>query len=648
MPIEDAARRVRFGDFVVDLDVFELRKRGIRLKLQDQPFQILKLLLHRPGQLVTREELRTKLWPESTFVDFDAGLNAAIRRLRDTLNDSAAKPRYIETIPRHGYRFIAGMKPLSEEQIDISEAAVMLVSKQTRSAYLKGPISREEDAQAVVRRPSRYLLLALGAAVLVLATVTLISGFWRRALFVSHASTEIHSIAVLPLQILSRDSAQDYFADGMTEALITDLARISSLRVISRNSTMRYKDTKKSIPEIARELNVDAVIAGSIIQDGTRVRVSAQLLQAFPERHLWAQSYDREIQDVLFLQDQVAKDVAAQVQATIATRESQTLRSTRTLNRDAYEDYLKGLYFFNRQDPTNLHKAIDQFQMAIQKDKTFAPAYGHLAECYLVLSLIGEMSPSEAYERAEETAYKALTLDENSESGHSVLAAILLSRDGNWPKAEAEFQRAILSNPGAPLPHIGYARLLMILKKSKEANEQEAFARALDPLSYDVLLTVVVHSYFRREYEKAFELARTAEELYPTSPGVHVLLSNIYLQQNKSSLAGEEILLAEKLFGAGTDRISALRVAFQSAGILALVRKRVEMNLMLVDSQPSIAYDLANDYCLLSEPQQALDWLEKARAAREPKILLIGLEPHFDILRSDPRFEELKNNLSLP
>src|SRR5207248_3346578 len=301
---------VRFGVFEVDLRVGELRKRGVKVKLQDQPFLILQVLLEHSGEVVTREQLREKIWPSDTFVDFDQGLNNAIKRLRESLSDSPENPRFIETVPRHGYRFIGNL------------------------GVTPGGIK---------------------------------------------------SLAVLPLENLSRDPEQEYFAEGLTEALITTLAKIGELRVVSRTSAMLYKGVRKPLREIARELEVDAIVEGTVLRVGRRVRITAQLIDAPKETHLWAESYERDLRDVLTLQSEVAKAIAREVRVKIAPQEQANLAQPQPVDPEAYEAHLKGRYHWNRRSGEALPKAVQYFQQAIAKDPTYAAAYSGLADCLSVL-----------------------------------------------------------------------------------------------------------------------------------------------------------------------------------------------------------------------------------------------------------------------
>src|SRR5216684_7329662 len=378
-----AARVLRFDTFELDLRSGELHKHGVKLRLQGQPLQLLAILLQSAGNLVTREELSSQLWPADTFVDFDHSLHNAVGRIREVLGDSAEIPRYIETLPRRGYRFIA---PVEEVQAPrISEAN----GNKTREAVaVPPPTARQSKTRA-----------ALALTLLILAASG--SAFWlvRAVSRPTNAASPLRSIAVLPLDNLSGDPSQEYFADGMTEQLITDLAKVNALRVISRTSVMRYKGTKKGLPEIAKELNVEAVVEGSVMRSGNRVRITAQLLHAPTDKHLWAESYERDLGDVLRLQSEVAQVIAKQVRAELTPQQQAAFRSTHVVNPGAYEAYLRGRFYFTNEfwKPQSLRMAKGYFEESIRKDPRFGLAYAGLADSYVFLALADGISREVAY-----------------------------------------------------------------------------------------------------------------------------------------------------------------------------------------------------------------------------------------------------------
>src|SRR6266446_2386560 len=459
-----AARVLRFDTFELDLRTGELRKRGVKLRLQGQPLQLLRILLQGAGNLVTREELRSQLWPADTFVDFDHSLHNAIGRIRETLGDSAETPRYIETLPRRGYRFIAPVEQV--QALRSSEAN----GNKTREALAVAPQSKTRAA-------------TLALTLLVLAASG--SAFWlvRAVSRPTSAAPRSRSIAVLPLENLSGDPSQEYFADGMTEQLITDLAKVSSLRVISRTSVMRYKGTKKGLPEIARELNVDGIVEGSVMRSGNRVRITAQLLHAPTDKHLWAEAYERDLDDVLRLQNEVAQAIAQQVRAQLTPQQQARFRSASSVNPDAYEAYLRGRYYLSNQFTTEqpLNTAKSYFEESIRKDPGFALAYSGLADSYVYLAIFRQLSPEAAYKPAKEALRKALELDDSIGEAHDTLGQLSWRFEWNWDAAEREFNHAIALAPSYSCAHEDRAVYLSFIGRRAEALAEIAKSSELDP-----------------------------------------------------------------------------------------------------------------------------------------------------------------------
>ena len=394
--------RLRFGVFEVDLRAGELRKHGLRIRLQEQPFQVLVTLLEQPGEVVTREALQKKLWPADTFVDFDHGLNKAVNKIRDALGDSAESPRFVETVARRGYRFLVEVKAADPTPVRTQKlVAPPLPTAETRDhpALVISPATPKHRPPMLAWKISALVLLALLASL---------------AAWIFHSPSRlapaIHSLAVLPLESLSNDVSQDYFADGMTDELISDLGQISALRVISRTSVMGYKRTRKPLPQIARELNVDAVVEGTVLRSGDQVRITAQLIDAAADKHLWSESYEGELKDALALQNQVARAIADQIRIKLNPQEQATLKIARVVNPEAYESYLKGRYFWNKRTPESLKIALRYFNQARDEDPNYAQAYSGLADTYTLLGdwQYGVMTPKEALPKAKAAAIKAL------------------------------------------------------------------------------------------------------------------------------------------------------------------------------------------------------------------------------------------------
>jgi TolB-like protein/DNA-binding winged helix-turn-helix (wHTH) protein/Flp pilus assembly protein TadD len=467
---------VRFGTYEVSFQSGEVRKAGLRIRIQQQPMKLLEILLERPAEVVTREELRGRIWPNESFGDFDQALNIAIAKLRSALGDSAENPRFIETLPKRGYRFIA--------DVSIVDAGARTKRPEAEAEGMLGTESGHQVQGvgltiAPKRRlwPTRPVIVALVVGLSILAV-------W---VFRSHGGspTVIRSLAVLPLDNLSGDASQDYFADGMTDELITDLAQISALRVISRTSVMVYKGARKPLSEIARELNVDAVVEGTVLRSGERVRITAQLIQAPADKHLWAESYEGDLHDTLALQKEVASAIAGQIRIELTPKEQAGLKNAKVVNPEAYEAYLKGRYFWNRRTADGLKRAVDYFDQAIQKDPNYAQAYAGLADSYDLLGdwEYGVLAPNEAYPKAKAAAVKALELDNTLGEAHASLAFSLDVFDWDWGSAEREFRRAIALNPGYATAHHWYAWHLSEMGRNSEAIAEMRKAENLDPLS---------------------------------------------------------------------------------------------------------------------------------------------------------------------
>src|SRR4051812_15506380 len=507
-----ASERVSFGVFDIDLRTGEVRKQGLRIRLQRQPFELLALLIERAGEVVTREELQQKLWPANTFVDFDHGLNKAINKIRETLGDSADAPRFVETVSRRGYRFLADVRPI----------ALPGTPAETATDVLALP-----PLPAVERRSATWVAAALVA---VLATSGLIWGL-RAA---RHAPSAPRSIAVLPLESLSSDPSQDYFADGMTDELITELGRISALRVISRTSAMAYKHTRKPLPEIARELNVDAVVEGTVLRSGDVVRITAQLIDGATDRHLWSDSYQGELRNTLALQNSVARAIAREIRVTINPREEAALRNAKAVDPAAYESYLKGRYFWNKRTADGLSTALAYFNQAIEQDPSYAPAYSGLADTYALLGdwQYAVMTPGEALPKAKAAAMHAIALDPTLGEGHNSLAFCLDGFDWNFGEAGKEFERALALNPGYATAHHWYAWHLALLRRYDDALVEMRKAVNLDPLSLVINADLAELLGLAGAYDEAIQQSRKTLELDPAFGLAHNHLGQAYLQKH--------------------------------------------------------------------------------------------------------------------
>jgi TolB-like protein/DNA-binding winged helix-turn-helix (wHTH) protein/Tfp pilus assembly protein PilF len=628
---------LRFGTYEVSLQSGEVRKAGLRIRVQQQPMKLLEILLERPGEVVTREELCSRVWPNENFGDFDLALNIAIGKLRSALGDSAENPRFIETLPKRGYRFIA----------DVSVVDGELRPKRPGSASGDLPEAEPADTTLVVA-PTRQLWPGLRIIVAVALALSLpILAFW---LFHSRepAPTGIQSLAVLPLENLSGDAAQNYFADGMTDELITDLAQISALRVISRTSVMVYKGARKPLPQIAHELNVDAVVEGTVLRSGDQVRITAQLIDASTDKHLWSQSYEGELRDTLALQKRVAGAIADQIRINLTPQERAALKSLKAVNPEAYESYLKGRYFWNKRTSDGLKVALAYFKQAVEEDPKYTQAYSGLADTYALLGdwQYAVMTPKEAFPKAKAAAIKALELDNTLGEAHNSLAFVLDGFDWDLDAGGIEFRRAIELNPGYATAHHWYAWHLSLLGRYDEAIAEMRKAENLDPLSLIINADLAELLVLAHSYDESIRQSRKTIEMDPNFALAHNQLGQAYLQKHMYDQAIAELQRAVQLSGGSPTSIANLARAYVASGKRSAAMKLLSDLKKRSNSNYSNAAEIAMIYASLGDVDQAMNWLEKAYDERfNPGVLL---RPGFDPLRSDTRFQNLVRRIGLP
>jgi len=635
-----SAEVIRFGVFEADTRTGELRRHGLRIKLQEQPFRVLSMLLAQPGELVTREELHLKLWPGGTFVDFEHGLNKAINKLRDALGDDRETPRYIETLPRRGYRFIA---PISN------------ANPATEPGESAAPPGALPDSVVTGLRPTaRWMTPAKTLLLITLALLVSVLGFRLIRTQVHHAAAppsaaSIRSLAVLPLQNLSGDNNQEYFSDGMTDELITDLGQMSALRVTSRTSVMHYKGTTETLPQIGRELGVDAIVEGAVFRSGDRVRITAQLVDARTDRHLWARSYERDPRDVITMQDEVARDIADEISVKVTSQERARLADSRPINPQAHEAYLKGLYYWNQFTEAGVKKSYEFFQQAIAKDPNYALGYSGLANYYAVMYVrFAAYSQNDACPKAEAAALKAVELDDSLAEAHHALAGIRLFCDWDWRGAESGFERAIQLNPNYAESRRVYADLLAFRGRAGEAVTEMERAVENDPMSVDLNMALGWIFYWTRHYEQAIGQYQKAEAMDSDRPNTHEGLANVYLQKRQLDLAIREYRKAVELSGDAPDVLCRLGYADAVAGkqdeALEIIKRLEEMS----KHRPVSPVERAIIYIGLSDREQALAWLDKAYEQHDFRMLGLKSDAVYDSLRSEPRFQDLLRRMDFP
>jgi TolB-like protein/DNA-binding winged helix-turn-helix (wHTH) protein/lipopolysaccharide biosynthesis regulator YciM len=640
----------RFGPFEARTCAQELSKNGTSVRLRGQPFAILELLVSRAGEVVTREEIRQKIWPVDTFVDFEHGLNTSIKKLRQALCDSATEPRYIETLPRLGYRFIAPVETTVESK----------PKKPTGDAVQEAVAVSQPRPAARPPRSFGWSLVLVPAFVL-LAGVALVFNLARArdkffALFRSTKNASVavasapkppRSIVVLPLQNLSNSSAEDYFADGMTDELTTDLAQFGTLRVISRTSAMHYKGTAKTAPEIGRELGVDTLIEGTVEHAGNRVRIRIQVIDSASDRHLWARSYDHELKDVLLLQSSAARDIAEEVQGKVAPPQAD-FRPTNANRVDpgAYEAYLKGRYFWNKRTEDGLKKSIDYYQQAISQDPKFAAAYAGMADTYSILG--SDVLPARvARSKAHAAASKALELDPTIAEGHAELALVEFYYDWDWHRSEQEFRRAIELNPNYATAHQWYSYYLSAMGRFPEAVEEALKAQQIDPLSLAINATLAGRYRDSGQYDQAINFGQRTLEMDPNFVPAHSVLGATYEAEGSWAQAILEYQKAVELSQNNPTSLAALGCAYGYSGnrekardILATLRDASKIHYVS-------AFDMAAVFAGMGENDNAFHWLEKSYSERESQMAFLGITRRMNGVRSDPRYSDLLHRMHL-
>src|ERR1700722_13382094 len=650
-----ASKIVRCGVFEIDLKAFELRKHGLRLKLAEQPFQILAILLEQPGEVITRDEVRERLWPGDTFVDFDHGLNNAVMRLREVLGDSPENPRFIETLPRRGYRFIAPV-----EEIHAAPKIIPGGDPQgTPAAVLHtpdtpAPISADHhellssNAKSWLTLPRIALLstAVLSFAVLSGLAVHFVRGWESGKINPAHNM----SLVVLPLENLSGDTEQDYFAAGMTDELTANLAKIRSLRVISRSTAMAYKGTHKPLSEIARDLKVDAVVEGTVLKAGNRVRITAELVQVSTDHHLWADTYESQIGDVLALQNRVSSAIVDQIRINLSPEDKQRLAKNPSVSPDAYEDYLKGRYYWNRRSSDGFTKAIGYFEDATRRDPQYALAYAGLADCYGIIgaTIYGSLPAAEAAPKAKAAAIRALEIDSSLAEAETSLATAKFNYDWDWAGAAQGFQRAIQMDPRYATAYQRYSLYSIAMGRFDESLEQIKRARELDPLSISINSSLGWRLYLARQYDRSIAQLRDTLELDPSYEWAHFILGQAYEQKREFNLARAELQKAVELSHNSQLMISALAHADALSGNQEDAQRLLQQLMAQSRKQYVSPFYVAVVYIALGKTETAMDWMEKAFADHSNGLVFLKVEPELDPLRSNPRFIALQKRLNFP
>lgn len=650
---------VRFGPFEADLAAGQLRKHGFRIKLQDQPFSILAAFLEHQGEVVTREQLRQRLWPEGTFVDFDNSLNAAINKLREALGDSADNPRYVETLPRRGYRFIAPIQGNGLPQQDTAVAAMTPLPHSPRTTADSAvqaasnprgtiPVLAAQPTAAAPARMQRAGFLALLSALLAIVAVTGYFGMRKLAPRSSAASGK-SMLAVLPFQNISGDATQDYIGDGLTEELIAQLSRLEPdrLGVIARSTAVHYRRSPKSIDEIARELGVQYALEGSVRRDGQRVRITASLVDTRDQTQIWAASYERDVKDVLAIQ----QDVASQVARSLALRllSSEPSRGASTRSPEAYDAYIRARFLWGKRTPESVQKSIQLYQQAIQRDPSYALAYSGLADSYLIWGgRLAGLPADVAYGRARAAVQKALELDESNAQAHIARSAILFDHDWNFAESEKSLRRGLELNPSYAFGHQWNAEFLAANGRHEEALQAIDRSLELDPFSLSSNLVRGLILMYLHRYDDSVSQFRKLAEIDSRFMGAYASLARVYRLQGRHDEWFAAYYKWLALLDEKPEELERYSNAYRAGGMNATLRLRLRMLTTNADRIYGAPYAIARIYAVLGEKGAAFQWLARAAQQRDDFVTHITVDPELDPLRSDPRFQRLLQRIGFP
>ena len=607
---------------------------------------VLNLLLSRAGDVVSREELHRQLWPSETFVDFEHGLNNSVKELRAVLGDSASEPRYIETLPKLGYRFVAPVEieepPATDvsapEQPDASRAGAEDISTPKPSQTMPPLASARGTA-----------LVALSLFLLVCIMVGIRSS--RSPAQPRTANSERAMVAVLPFENLTGDPAQEYFSDGLTEEMIAQLGHTDPqhLGVIARTSVMRYKNTREQMDQIGRELGAQYLLEGSVRRDADKMRISAQLIQTKDQSHVWSHQYDRTPNSLLSLQGEIAQEISDAIQQTLGEHNVadrvHASAAPSAKSYEAYDLYLKGRYFWNKRSADGFERAAECFNQAIAKDPQYALAYAGLADTYALTSGYTLAPPAEFIPRARAAALKALQLDEQLAEAHVSLAVIAQNYDWDWQTAEKEYRRAIELDPNYATAHHWYAENLALQGRFDEAFSEMDRARKLDPLSLIVATDNAVFLYFSRQYERAIEQFRAVLDMEPGFSRAHMVMS-AYVEQGKFAEAIADAGEWQRRDDNEWSR-ALLAYVYGRAGREADARCELERAKKMSARPPFDPLPIALGYIGLKDKDLAFVWLNRAVANRSPSLAALKVDPIYDSLRSDPRFEAILRHVGL-
>jgi TolB-like protein/DNA-binding winged helix-turn-helix (wHTH) protein len=627
-----------FGEFELDLGLCELRRHSRRVKLERIPMDLLMLLVENRGRLVTREEIVTRLWGRDTFVDTENNVNAAVRKIRQALRDSPDRPVFLRTITGRGYCFIATVSggPEFAQTIDVAPPASIPVATPQAAEIQRRPVRPEEQDGGTRRRVA--IAAGLGAVFAIGGTY----GLYERR----RGPRRIESIAVLPLENLTGNPSYEYFSDGMTDELIGELARIGSLQVISRTSVMQYKGSRnKSLPAIARELNVQSIVEGTVSQSAGKVRITARLIGAEDERHIWSGRYERELADVLALQDDVARAIAREIRVNLPRERDPNPARPRRVSPEAFEAYLKGTFYLNK-GILGISRSIDSFNEAIKLDQNAAESYAGLAEA-LCYEGIFEIRPSaETYPQARAAALKALDLDSSNAAAHNALADVIKGYDWDLQGALVEYRRAFQLNPSHLLTRLWYADCLARLGHYDDALTETEKALALDPVSPVGRNLRSMVLWRARRYDEAIDQAQQALSFDSNFVNAYWWQSQAWA--SKGNFVQSITCLTKAItLDDGPLFLTLLGHVYGRAGEKDKAHAVLNQLIGLSGRQFVSPMNFALLYGGLNDPNKTFRWLEKARDSRTTRVHELSW-PYFDNLHGDPRYANLIRRIGLP
>ncbi|HEX4074833.1 MAG TPA: winged helix-turn-helix domain-containing protein [Candidatus Acidoferrales bacterium] len=639
----------RFGAFEVNPHARQLRKHGVRLKLYGQSFEILLMLLARPGEVITREQMRDRIWPEGTFVDFEHSLNTAIKNLRRALSDSAESPSFIETLPRVGYRFLARVENIAPETAADEARTTVPADAMAAEVAFHSPAGVASTSASESKSGARWQIPVAAALILAAALGAYLQ--WLRPHAQSVAESGRIMLAVLPFENLTGDPAQEYFTDGFSEEMITQISPLDPehLEVIARTSTMPYKNARVPLDQIGRQLGVQYVLEGTVRRDADNVRVSAQLTRVKDQTCLWSHEYNRKLSGSLALQDEVAREVVDQIRLTFGGERARAAARPAVASpasSEAYDFYLRGRYFWNKRTADGFQQAADYFQQAIDKDPNYARAYAGLADTYALMCSWNLVSKDEFVPKARAAALKALEIDDTLAEAHTSLALVVENYDWDWQTAEREYRRAIQLDPGYATAHQWYAEYLTWQGRFDEATVESEHARQLDPLSLIIAADRGAMLYYSRRYGQSIEQFRGVLAMDPNFPRANFVVYP-YVKSGMYAEALSDIEAQRRAIGDSDWILSMLAYADANAGRSVEARQTLDQLEQLRRRVPMDPQLMVFPYIGVGDNRKALDALQRAYTAHSNLMTSLKVDPVFDPLRNEPRFQELLRRVGL-